>query len=572
MTERTSVDRERPNAPLGPSLRTAWKLARPYFASSEKAAAITLLVVVVALQLAVVAAEVGLSNWRNAFFDTLQKRDWNGFVHQFWVFGVIGLLLIGASVYQQYMSQWLTIRWRRWMTARFLDGWLGEHAHYRMSLVDAGADNPDQRIAEDVRLFITLCLSLFVGVIGSAVSLLSFVVILWTLSSAVPLTVLGVSYDIPGYLVWAALLYSVIGTVLAHLIGQRLIPLNFTQEKREADLRFSLMRIRENGEAVALLNGETAERATLDRQFDAITDNFFGLMRQQRNLGIFSGGYKHASLIFPYLVVGPLYFAGAMQLGALMQIGSAFNSVRASLSYFVTAYRTFAEWIAVVQRLEGFEKARHRAVRCGRDGVVERRSDPDGTLAISRLRISDHADQLIATIDPFELKRGTHARVAAVSGSGKSSLAKVLGGIWPFAAGSISVPAGKVLVLPQRPYFPAASLRAMLTYPALPTGISNECLRTVLVQVGLPELVGRLADEAIRNSLSEGEKQRLSIARALLHAPELLVLDEAFSALDEAAENAMRALLRAELPNATLLELELGCGTHPRVTASALAS
>ena len=541
---------------LLPSLRAAWRLAKPYFASVERTSAIALLVVVIALQLGVVAAEVGLSNWRNAFFDTLQKRDWNGFVHQFWVFGVIGILLIGASVFQQYMSQWLTIRWRRWMTASFLDQWLGDHAHYRMGLSEGGADNPDQRISDDIRLFITLSLSLFVGLIGSVVSLISFVVILWTLSSAVPLTVLGVAYDIPGYLVWVALLYSLIGTVLAHVIGQRLIPLSFTLEKREADMRFSLMRIRENGEAVALLKGEAAERALLDRQFDAISSNFFGLMRQQRNLGIFSGGYKHASLIFPYLVVGPLYFAGAMQLGALMQIGSAFNSVRAALSYFVTAYRTFAEWVAVVQRLDGFVAERRAAMSVAGQPSVERCPLPGAALRIDELRIDDPSGRPLASIEPFEIEPRRRHRLSAKSGWGKSSLAKVVGGIWPYAEGKVSLASEDVLIFPQRPYFPATSLRGMLAYPSLPDRFPDARLTEVLEMIQLGALSGLLDDTAIRTRLSEGERQRLSIARAVLHAPSLLVLDESFSALDDEATVRMRDLLDRNLPDAAILELD----------------
>jgi putative ATP-binding cassette transporter len=335
---------------LRQSFVAAWRLACPYFRSQERIAANLFLLAVILLRLVLVGTDVGLNLWRNAFFDATQKRDWDVFILQFWVFGAITLLYIFATVYQQYLTQGLTIRWRRHLTQNFVARWLDAPS----SQISPIADNPDQRVAEDAREFVILTLTLGIGFLGSLASLASFIVILWNLSRAIPLTLFGVAYEIPGYLVWAAMIYSLMGTIVAHVLGRRLIALDFEQQKREADFRYALVKLRDGARP---LDGNHTEAAKqLNRQFDAIALNWQQQMDRQKVLGFFTAGYRQFSLVFPYIVVGPLYFFGAMPLGAFMQTGSAFALVREGFSYFITAYKSFAEWVAVVQRLEGFDK------------------------------------------------------------------------------------------------------------------------------------------------------------------------------------------------------------------------
>src|SRR5579885_559726 len=339
------------------TLAIVWRIAGPYFRSDDRWAGRVLLAAVIAIELSIVGITVLINEWNNNFYNALQNRDWDAFVYQLEYFSVLAAAYILLAVYQLYLNQWLQIRWRRWMTRTYLDHWLAQSNHYRMQLLGDAADNPDQRIADDLQMFVQYTLTIGLGLLNSVVTLGSFIVILWNLSAHAPLTMFGASFSVPGYLVWAALIYAVVGTVLTHLIGWRLIPLHFQQQRFEADFRFNLVRTRENAEQIAALRGEAAERAHHLGRFGLVVANWMALKQRQKQLTFFTQSYTQASVIFPYIVVSPAYFAGAMQLGGLMQTASAFNSVQNALSYFITAYRTIAEWRAVVARLSGFEQA-----------------------------------------------------------------------------------------------------------------------------------------------------------------------------------------------------------------------
>ena len=342
---------------LAATIATIWRLSVPYFRSEDRFAGCILLAAVIAIELSLVAAQVVLNQWYNRFYNTLQDRNWDAFVSAILFFCVLASIYTVLVVYQTYLNQWLQIRWRRWMTQNYLSQWLNAANHYRMQLLGDAADNPDQRIADDLQMFVQYTLTITTGLLNSVVTLCSFIVILWTLSAHAPLHLFGSSFDIPGYLVWAALIYAVFGTVLTHLIGWRLIPLNFMQQRFEADFRFNLVRTRENSEQIAALDGEAAERESHLGRFRRVVGNWLALMQRQKQLMFFTQSYSQASVIFPYIVVSPAYFAGAMQLGGLMQTASAFNSVQNALSYFITAYRQIAEWRAIIARLSGFEDA-----------------------------------------------------------------------------------------------------------------------------------------------------------------------------------------------------------------------
>jgi putative ATP-binding cassette transporter len=541
------------------TLAIIWRLARPYFFSEDRWAGRVLLGAVIAIELSVVAINVMLNQWNNRFYNALQERNWDAFVSELGFFCVLAATYIVLAVYQLYLNQWLQIRWRRWMTQHYLDRWLGGGNHYRMQLLGDAADNPDQRIAEDINMFIDRTLAITVGLLSAIVTLFSFVVILWTLSAAAPLHLFGASFPIPGYLVWAALLYAAVGTTLTHLIGWPLISLNFRQQRFEADFRFNLVRVRENSEQIALLGGETAERERLLDRFGYVVGNFLLIMQRTKQLTFLTSGYTQISIIFPFIVISPAYFAGAIQLGGLMQTASAFTSVQKALSFFVEAYRSLAEWRAVIARLDGFNIAAERA-------QAATTATPAITVSAREGRDRVEIDDLLVRLpqgtplvagDDIAIAAGERVLLTGPSGAGKSTLFRAIAGTWPFGAGTIRVPKGaKLMALPQRPYFPIGTLAAAVTYPAEPGTFAADALAEVITAVGLPALAGRLTEEAHWNRmLSLGEQQRLGIARAILQAPDYLFLDEATASLDEAAEAALYRLLNTRLRRTTIVSI-----------------
>ena len=541
------------------TLAIIWRLARPYFFSEDRWAGRVLLGTVIAIELSVVAINVMLNQWNNRFYNALQERNWDAFIYEIGFFCVLAAIYIVLAVYQLYLNQWLQIRWRRWMTRYYLDHWLAGANHYRMQLLGDAADNPDQRIAEDINMFIDRTLAISVGLLSAIVTLVSFVVILWTLSAAAPLHLFGASFTIPGYLVWAALLYAAVGTTLTHLIGWPLVSLNFRQQRFEADFRFNLVRVRENSEQIALLGGETAERERLLDRFGYVVGNFLLIMQRTKKLTFLTSGYTQISIVFPFIVISPAYFAGAVQLGGLMQTASAFTSVQTALSFFVNAYRSLAEWRAVVARLDGFNIAaeRARAAATAPQAIAVSTREGRDRVEIDDLLVRLPQGTPLVAADDIAIAAGERVLLTGPSGSGKSTLFRAIAGTWPFGAGTIRVPKGaKLMALPQRPYFPIGTLTAAVTYPAEPGTFGAEELSEVITAVGLPALAGRITEEAHWNRmLSLGEQQRLGIARAILQAPDYLFLDEATASLDEAAEAALYRLLNARLKRTTIVSI-----------------
>jgi putative ATP-binding cassette transporter len=534
------------------------RLAVPYFNSEDRWPGRILLAALIAIELSTVYITVLLNQWNLRFYNALQDRNWDSFVAELAFFGLLAAAYIVLAVYQLYLNQWLQIRWRRWMTTQYLGAWLEHANHYRMQLLGDAADNPDQRIAEDLALFVDRSLSLSIGLLGAVVSLGSFVFILWSLSAQAPLHIFGSDWSFPGYLVWAALLYAAFGTWITHLIGYPLVGLNFNQQRYEADFRYNLVRTRENAEQIALLHGEPAERGRLMDRFANVVRNWLLIMSKQKQLTFFTAGFNQASIIFPYVVASPAYFAGAFQLGGLMQTASAFNRVEAALS-FINSYRTLAEWRAVVERLTGFQAslAMGRAAAevppvisvVARDGVDK--------VAIEDLHVKLPNGAPLVEAKGVAFKPGEQVLVTGPSGSGKSTLLRVIAGIWPFGSGEIATPRdAKLMLLPQRPYFPNGSLHAAVSYPADPSAFSPEEIRAVIEAVGLPQLAARLDEEAHWNRmLSLGEQQRLGLARAILHKPDYLFLDEATASLDEAAEAALYKLVEERLASTTIVSI-----------------
>jgi putative ATP-binding cassette transporter len=462
------------------------------------------------------------------------------------------------AVYQLYLNQWLQIRWRQWLTKVYLGNWLDDANHYRMQLLGDAADNPDQRIAEDIQMFVERTLTIGIGLLGALVTLASFVVILWTLSVAAPLQLFGSEWNIPGYLVWAALIYAVIGTYFTHLIGWPLVGLNFNQQRYEADFRFNLVRVRENSEQIALLKGEPAETERLLQRFGRVVANWLLIISRTKKLTFFTVGYAQASIVFPYIVVSPAYFAGKMQLGGLMQTASAFNSVQTSLSFFINVYRSLAEWRSVIQRLDGFGLAVAAARAAAHTSpAIEVEAGGTGAVEHDHIAVKLPGGTPLVAADRIAMPRGEPVLVSGPSGSGKSTLFRAIAGIWPFGSGRVVVPKdAHLMMLPQRPYFPVGTLIAAITYPAEAGSYDREQVAEAIRAVGLPALAERLDEEAHWNrQLSIGEQQRLGIARALLQKPDFLFLDEATASLDEPGEAALYRLLQERLPGATVISI-----------------
>ena len=535
------------------------RLAAPYFRSEEKWIGRGLLAAVIILLLADVGIDVLINQWRQRFYDALQNYHWDAFTRELIVFAVLAGSSIVFQVYQIYLMQWLEIRWRRWMTERYLGGWLTAANHYRMQLLGDPADNPDQRVADDLRLFIENGLPLALQLLRSAVSFVSFVAILWILSEALPLTAFGVPWPIPGYLVWAAILYAGTATLITHWIGRPLVDLNFNRQRLEADLRFNLVRVRENSQQIALLRGEETERGRLLDRFGRIIDNWHAIMVRTRKVLFFTTGAGQAAVIFPFLVTSPAYFAVRTPLGVLIQTADAFGNVRNALSFFVDSYRDVAEWRAITARLSGFEAAIAAGEAAATTPPVIRVA-PGAQAAPLRaealdVRLPDRAPLIAA--DALSIAPSDRVLVTGPTGSGKSTLFRALDGIWPFGSGTVTIPReARMRMMPQRPYFPTGSLADAIAYPAPPGSFEAAAVRELLIAVGLPAFGARLDEHAHWNRmLSPGEQQRLALARAILHAPDFLFLDEATASLDEPSEAALYRLIEARLPRAAVVSI-----------------
>jgi len=547
---------------LGSFLRDAWALTRPYWVSAERGRGLALLAAVVVLNLSLVGMTVVLTYWQRAFYNTLEQKDagtfWSllllgGQADGVWFpgFCVVAAIYILIAVYQLYLRQALQIRWRRWVTEHYLSDWLADRAYYRIALTDRDTDNPDQRIADDIRLFVDNTLGLGLGLMNSIVTLFSFIFVLWSLSG--PLEVLGVS--IPGYMVWVALLYSAIGTWLAHLIGRPLIRLNFLQQRVEADFRYGLMRVRDHVEGVALYGGEEDEKRGLTARFRALMENWWAIMVATKRLTFFTAGFSQVASIFPIVVAAPAYFRGQIPLGGLIQTSSAFGQVQGALSWFVDNYASLTEWRATVERLTTFTRA-IAAARSSDDGVRTERGAGQA-VELHDVTIAIPGGRVLVSDASIRIEKGEAVLITGASGSGKSTLFRAIAGIWPFGHGTVTIPDGaRALFLPQRPYLPVGTLRRAVCYPLDAATVPDAEIRDALNAVNLPRLIERLDEEdSWDRALSGGEQQRLACARALLVKPDFLFLDEATASLDPEGEEKLYTLLKERLPGTAILSI-----------------
>lgn len=532
-----------------------WQLFRGYWTSEQRWRALGLFAIVVGLNFAMVYLLVQINTWYNEFYNALQGYKAELFWPLIGKFAFLAFLHIAIAVYAIYLRQLLQLRWRTWMTEQYLAAWLKDQSYYRLQLGDNEMDNPEQRIQQDISEFVTLTLQFILGFLKQLTTLAAFAVVLWNLSGSFEFSLGGTNFVIPGYMLWFSLVYSVFGTGLAHIVGRKLIGLNFEQQKYEADFRFAMTRVRENSESIAFYGGELPESLTFKERFMAVVKNYRHLMHQTKLLNFYSNSYAQFAIIVPLIMAAPRYFSGAMTLGGLMQTNSAFGRVQDALSYFVEAYDGIAQLTAVIYRLTGFTEHLSE-VQSIESGVAEQ-DGGTGRLVMEELTVNLPDGRPLMAGCQAEIAAADRVLITGESGCGKSTLLRTLAGLWPFAAGKIMWPNDeKKLFLPQRPYLPLGSLRKAIYYP-LPVREGEEAfLAEVLAKVDMAEFADKLdtVDDWSR-ILSLGEQQRIAFARVLIVRPQWLFLDEATSALDEAHENEMYSLLQRELPEMSIVSV-----------------
>jgi putative ATP-binding cassette transporter len=534
--------------------RAIWRLLKPYWVSDDKWAGRGLLLTVVVLALGMVYLNVLFNDWNKEFYNALENKNFDAFKVQLWRFSYLAFIYIGVAIYKIYLTQALEIRWRVWMTRQYMGQWLANQAYYRIEQTRS-ADNPDQRIAEDLKILTIGSLTLSLGLLSSVVTLVSFVGILWSVSGPISFMLGTQGWVVHGYMVWFAIAYAGIGSTLVWWLGKPLVKQNFNQQRFEADFRFGLIRIRENAEAVALYRGEGEEQTQLSTRFARIRENWWAIMRTTKRLNVASTFYAQFAIIFPFLVGAPRYFAGAITLGGLMQISSAFGHVQESLSWFIDAFSSLAEWKASVNRLAGFHAA-VEAAGTQRPGIAVARNNV-GAILLEGLSL--HLPDGVPLTEPLtaDIRAGQRILVTGPSGCGKSTLFRAIAGIWPYGSGQVEIPKpAKLLFLPQKSYLPIGTLRTAITYPAAENAYKDLAIQHYLDLCKLPHLAGKL-DEADNWSqrLSPGEQQRLAFVRVLLTRPEILFLDEASSALDGETEDMLYQLVLQELPEAAIISI-----------------
>ncbi|MSQ69749.1 MAG: ABC transporter ATP-binding protein/permease [Betaproteobacteria bacterium] len=543
-------------------LSNLWQLIKPYWNSEERWRARGLLAAIVGLTLGLVFMAVQFNDWNRGFYNSLEQKNFEDFKDLLLYFFFLATGYIVLAVYKLYLMQMLEMRWRAWLTREYLAEWLDKQVYYRLELQHRGTDNPDQRIAEDLRLFTDGTLTLSLGLLSSVVTLVSFIAILWSVSG--PLTFMLGESDItlPGYMVWVAILYAAVASVLTHYIGRPLIGISFRKERLEADFRFSMVRLREHAEGIALYHGEQSERRGLLERFEHIRANWWDVMRYTKRLTGFTAGYTQIAVVFPYVVAAPRFFSGAITLGGLTQISNAFAEVQGSLSWFVNAYGMLAGWKASVDRLITFQGALQETTREADDARGIRGDSGGETLKVEHLDLAlppgaEGTARVIVADGCFEIAAGEKVLLTGPSGSGKSTLFRAIAGIWPYGRGSIHLPAGaRVLFLPQKPYLPIGSLRDVVTFPSPAGSFSEAVLSEALRAVHLAAHAERLDEVSNWSmSMSGGEQQRLAMARVLLNKPDWLFLDEATASLDEANESLLYTLLRERLPDAMVMSI-----------------
>ena len=537
-------------------------LITPYWNSEEKKSARLYLAGIITLTIAAVYMTLLLNEWFNSFYSALQNYDSGAVYRGLLRFTGLAFAHIAFAVYSYYLQQRLALRWRKWMTKNYLAKWTGQQMYYRLEMFSQGtADNPDQRISEDINLFTARTLSFMSGLLRSATTIVCFIFVLWNLSEVLSFSAAGQEIHIYGYLVWTALAYSVLGTWITHKVGHRLVSLNYLQQKLEADFRFSMVRLRETAESVAFYNGAAKEESFLSNRFMTLLRNTLFIIKKQKQLSWLTNSYAQIAIIFPFVVAVPRYLSQNISLGGLMQIANCFGKVQDAMSYFVDVYASLAEWQSCAERLLSFDKhiaaiekeTEEKSGSLVREETPDRLRLTDVTISVPAMDENKRTREIISSAS-CTIKSGEHVILKGPSGSGKSTLLRTLAGFWPYVKGHISMPApSEMMFIPQKPYIPMGTSAEAASYP-LETA-DEEILSSLLVECGLSHLMEKPDTEADwSHILSLGEQQKLAFVRVFLRKPKWVFLDEATSAMDEETEEKMYRLLTA-LPGTTVISI-----------------
>ena len=537
-------------------------LITPYWNSEEKKSARLYLAAIITLTIAAVYMTLLLNEWFNSFYSALQNYDSDAVYRGLLRFTGLAFAHIAFAVYSYYLQQRLALRWRKWMTKNYLAKWTGQQMYYRLEMFSQGtADNPDQRISEDINLFTARTLSFMSGLLRSATTIVCFIFVLWNLSEILSFSAAGQEFHIYGYLVWTALAYSVLGTWITHKVGHRLVSLNYLQQKLEADFRFSMVRLRETAESVAFYNGAAKEESFLSNRFMTLLRNTLFIIKKQKQLSWLTNSYAQIAIIFPFVVAVPRYLSQNISLGGLMQIANCFGKVQDAMSYFVDVYASLAEWQSCAERLLSFDKhiaaiekeTEEKSGSLVREETHDRLRLADVTISVPAMDENKRTREIISSAS-CTIKSGEHVILKGPSGSGKSTLLRTLAGFWPYVKGHISMPApSEIMFIPQKPYIPMGTSAEAASYP-LETA-DEEILSPLLMECGLSHLMEKTDTEADwSHILSLGEQQKLAFVRVFLRKPKWVFLDEATSAMDEETEEKMYRLLTA-LPGTTVISI-----------------
>lgn len=535
--------------------KDVWYLTKSYWQSEEKKKAFFLLACILALTLGVVYMLVLLNQWYNSFYTALQAYEKEKIYSELWRFCYLAAIYIVLAVYSYYLQQCLIINWRRWLTEKFIDIWLKNKTYYHLQMFGHATDNPDQRISEDVSMFVEMTLSISIGFIKALCTFGSFVLILYNVSGPLVFTAFGQQWSINGYMFWASLLYSLLGTYITHYVGKRLVAINFVQQRYEADFRFSMIRMRESAESVAFYSGEEQEKQVFTERFKRLMENFWELVTKKKQLVWLNSGYSQVAIIFPFMVAMGRYLSKEISLGGLMQISSAFAHVQNSLSYFVDTYTSLAQWQSVVVRLTFFGRHMQEVSEDAEHFHLERFATANN-VETEAMQVNLPNGEVLLKPMSFVLHPGANVLVKGKSGCGKSTLLRAISGIWPYVEGKINLPSNSNLMfIPQKPYLPLGSLREALLYPGNKPLEDAEIIKLMeLCQIGyLADKLEVVADWS--HVLSVGEQQRLAFVRAHIQQPLWLFLDEATSALDEDTEARMYELLQNRLAGSTVVSV-----------------
>ncbi len=512
---------------------------------------------VLGLNLAGVYITVRMVAWTAAFYNAVEKLNVDEVVRQIGIFAILVGLNASRALIAEYMRKLLQIRWRQSLMSVVLDLWLTGKAYWRLQpgFSSDSIDNPDQRIADDCRMFVDKLLSEALDLITSIVGLITYIALLWSLSTfPLAFSVLGFDVSVPRYMVWAAFIYVALSSGLTHLLGRPLKGLFFQQQRREGDLRFALARLRETAGEIALAGGEPAERRLLDRRFNAIRENWRRLINRELLLGCFTRPYMFTVLRIPVFLALPAYLAGQVSLGGLMQLGSAFSNVVTNLSWFIFSYRDLSDLVATTGRLDALIAVSRSALAA--PVPIAAAPSADDAFRIVDLRLNTPGGAALQAPDHLDLRRGEAVWISGASGIGKSTFLKALAGLWPYGSGRVlSPPDASRVFLSQQPYLPLDKLQAIAAYPRDPATLPDGALPLLMRQIGLGHRLDLLENDNTEAApgLSGGEKQRLALLRLLVLKPDWAFLDEATSALDVEAERQLYALLRQALPDTTFV-------------------